>query len=297
MLDQKVPEKKHLGKEVEYKDQYDPNLLDREDRTPNREIYGIGKALPFDGFDIWNCYEVSVLSKNNLPYIFRLKIVYSSNSKYIVESKSIKLYLNSFNMYNIEGENRLEIVNNLVTLIEGDLSSLLETNVQVGVFQSLQGEQEIFEDFRNLTYYGVKLEEINFTKFNEDPSILKLRKDGSRSIRVRSNLLRSNCKITNQPDWGDVFILCDSEKSLDLNSLAEYIVSFRKESHFHEEICECIFKRLQDLLQPMNLLVACLYTRRGGIDINPVRVSNPGLLLEVKDLISPDTLIKRTLRQ
>ena len=96
--------------------------------------------------------------------------------------------------------------------------------------------------------------------------------------RWRSYSLRSNCRVTNQPDWGDVYIHIKGENSVTPESLLKYIVSMRKENHFHEEICECIYKRLYDLLDPEELFVSCLYTRRGGVDINPTRATDDNTL-------------------
>jgi 7-cyano-7-deazaguanine reductase len=122
---------------------------------------------------------------------------------------------------------------------------------------------------------------------------------GFMPFQVTSSALRSNCRITNQPDWGDVFIHIQGEDCVTPESLMRYIISMRKENHFHEEICECIYTRLRDLLaDDTEILVACLYTRRGGIDINPVRASSPKLLNEVvPGLIDSDVPHRKTPRQ
>lgn len=110
--------------------------------------------------------------------------------------------------------------------------------------------------------------------------------------------MRSNCRVTNQPDWGDVYIYMDSDYVPTLESLLQYIVSMRKENHFHEEICECIYKRLYDKFNPAELFVACLYTRRGGIDINPARASSNHLLSKFSyNMMSPGIRVKKTMRQ
>ena len=106
----------------------------------------------------------------------------------------------------------------------------------------------------------------------------------------------SNCRVTNQPDWGDVYIAINGKKQITKESLLQYIVSMRKENHFHEEICECIYKRLSDILEPKDLMVACLYTRRGGIDINPVRMSSDSLERYVP-IIDAWTHTTKTMRQ
>ena len=114
-------------------------------------------------------------------------------------------------------------------------------------------------------------------------------------LKVRSNLLRSNCRVTNQPDWGDVFISIKGEDIPSAESLAKYIVSHRTVSHFHEEICEMIYAHLSERFKPTDLMVACLYTRRGGIDINPIRASHNYLIPEF--FTNPEYTIRKTLRQ
>jgi len=121
---------------------------------------------------------------------------------------------------------------------------------------------------------------------------------GSHANLWRSAVLRSNCRVTNQPDWGDVYIAIKGEKTVTPESLLQYIVSMRKENHFHEEICECIYKRLYDLVNPDELFVACLYTRRGGIDINPLRASSREVMYKYgSGLTDAYTINFKTLRQ
>jgi 7-cyano-7-deazaguanine reductase len=120
-----------------------------------------------------------------------------------------------------------------------------------------------------------------FDQYNEDPSILEVVPSIGRYEMWRSNSLRSNCRVTHQPDWGDIFIHIKGDKAVTPESLLRYIVSMRNEFHFHEEITECVYKRLWDMLEPEELFVSCLYARRGGIDINPTRASS----IEVLDRI------------
>ena len=138
-----------------------------------------------------------------------------------------------------------------------------------------------------------------FDSYEEDEYILKLWGKGNIHTKfLHSYSLRSNCRVTNQPDWGDVFMYYKGTRSLTEESFLKYIVSMRKENHFHEEICELIYKRLYDILNPEELFVACLYTRRGGIDINPVRASNSKLLLTIAyHLNNPYVLNTKTMRQ
>jgi 7-cyano-7-deazaguanine reductase len=283
-------------------DDVDPSLLVRVPRQLNRTHYEIEeKNLPFVGGDVWNCYEFSTLLNNGFPLSGALKIYYSANSKYIVESKSLKLYLNSFNMAKMaEGIDTAKVI--VRDKIENDLSKLLETRVLVKFHREGRAFSYLPQPFNNYFWFVddiIDLSKTTFEAYNEDPSLLKVVSSNSNSdTRYHTNSLRSNCRVTNQPDWGDVFILIRGEKTITPDSFLKYIVSMRKENHFHEEICECIYKRLHDLLNPDELFVACLYTRRGGIDINPVRASSDVLLeSEASSLISTKTMSFKTMRQ
>jgi len=261
-------------------DEIDPSLLVAVPRQLNREQYGIkADALPFRGYDVWNCYEVSFLLNNGFPVNCVAKITYPANSFAIVESKSLKLYLNSFNMHKC-GDNLNQSIAFVMQRMVTDLSSLLDTDVRVSLFSNDNTVEhppidEVFLRIENM----IDVDKIKFADYHEDPSILQsVPNKGIIPFQVRSNSLRSNCRVTNQPDWGDVYIYMDSDFVPTLESLLQYIVSMRKENHFHEEICECIYKRLIDKFNPTELLVSCLYTRRGGIDINPIRATNATLL-------------------
>lgn len=284
----------HLGKTSSYKSQYDKSLLVREKRSNNRKHLNIENAdLPFMGSDVWNAYEISALTNNGLPISAIAKIVYPCNNEYIVESKSLKLYLNSFNMTKL-GATQAEVIQEIKKRIVADLKELLEVGwIHVYVYTS----DTVYEIHRNITSEPAyewldtkewqtieceyELDEITFTKYSEDPSLLEVVSTESSEVFYHSALLKSNCRVTSQPDWGDVFIHIRNEgKTIDPVSLLKYIVSFRDECHFHEEICETIYKRIWDALKPDGLAVKCLYTRRGGIDINPERVSDIEMMHE-----------------
>jgi 7-cyano-7-deazaguanine reductase len=270
---------RHLGKVggEGYKDTYDPELLVKIPRYLNRVGYGIKENnLPFVGYDVWNAYEVSALTSKGLPVSGILKIVCPSNSQYHVESKSIKLYLNSFNMTTM-GHNTFECIREIESRVARDLSLLLETNVRVKMFTDEEGPTfkfEGFEEIRNL----VDLDMLTFDTYKSDHSMLKTLDKGSNYVMVRSDLLRSNCRVTNQPDWGDVFIYMNGGEIPDLSALAQYIVSHRKVNHFHEEIAEMMFVHLKEAYNPEYLMVGCLYLRRGGLDINPIRATHNHLI-------------------
>ena len=288
---------KHLGKVGGdgYKDTYSPELLVKVPRYLNREGYGL-TSNSFVGVDTWNCYEVSAITTKGQPVAGMLKIVCPSDSEYHVESKSIKLYLNSFNMTRI-ADNAVDCISGIEARVKRDLDELLETNTTVSFYASEEeGEALSFVDYQDLADIA-DLDQIDFTAFQSDANQLEIESvvEEAKEVKLKSNLLRSNCRVTNQPDWGDVFIKIKGKKLPSADSLAKYIVSHRTVSHFHEEICEMVYKHLSDAYEPDQLMVACLYTRRGGLDINPVRASHISLLPDFFSNV--DYRIAKTLRQ
>lgn len=295
---------KHLGQSSQYKSQYDPGLLVREPRSNNREYLNIfDDDLPFVGSDTWNAYECSFLLDNGRPVTGVVKCVYSCSSKYIVESKSIKLYFNSFNMTKMAA-GKDEAIEAFEDTASRDLSQLLGTNVNVK-FQNGDHVNNKVDSPNNEwsieNYTNVDLLESNeeFTQYTESPELLEA-VSRSRYLEQKfySGLLKSNCRVTSQPDWGDVFIYIKSKNTIDAHSVLKYVVSYRDECHFHEEICECFYKRLKDAFDPSELLVMCLYARRGGIDINPVRASSQDLIEKyAANLIDPEAVHIKTSKQ
>lgn len=289
-----------LGKDASTPEKYDASLLFRIPRSENRERYGIDDSqLPFVGVDVWNCYEVSFLTANGLPVSRMMKLIYPCESEFLVESKSLKLYLNSFNMERF-GTSVTDAVSSVTEIIHTDLSRFLETNVDVNLFSDESPKQIPFPDLIGKQLVDLipenKLEAIEFSHYLETPALLTgTLSEGIHEYGFRSDLLRSNCRVTNQPDWGDLFVRISTPYEIDLSSIVAYMVSFRKENHFHEEVVEMIYKRLHDTFTPEKLVVAAMYTRRGGIDINPVRASHPELL--DKAFLSTDSRLAKTLRQ
>jgi|TARA_B110000211_G_scaffold227545_1_gene282540 7-cyano-7-deazaguanine reductase len=290
---------KHLGQTVgEYSDLYDKSLLVRVPRYMNREAYGIDeKNLPFKGYDVWNCYEVSAITEKGRPVSGVLKITCPANSEYHVESKSIKLYLNSFNM-NPFGEHKDECTAIIEELVSRDLTDLLECDVTCKLHThdslNLSNVWLGFNGYTNIEEI-VDFDNVEFTSFKSDESQLEAAESGIQITMLHSDMLRSNCRVTNQPDWGDIYVYMKGDEVVTPESLGRYIVSHRKVSHFHEEICEMVYKHLSDRFKPEELMVACLYTRRGGIDINPVRASHPRLI--PAEFIDVNHLNEKTLRQ
>ena len=288
---------KHLGKVGGdgYKDTYAQELLVKVPRYFNREGYG-WTSDSFVGVDTWNCYEVSAITTKGQPVAGMLKIVCPADSEYHVESKSIKLYLNSFNMTRI-GDNAADCISGIESKVKRDLDELLETDTIVSFYASEEeGEALSFEWYSDLGDI-VDLDQIDFTAFKSDSSQLAIEdnSDDPIEVKLKSNLLRSNCRVTNQPDWGDVFIRINGRDVPAVDALAKYIVSHRTVSHFHEEICEMVFKHLTDAYQPEDLMVSCLYTRRGGLDINPIRATHSRFIPDF--FTDTDYRIQKTLRQ
>ena len=289
-----------LGKEASTPQKYDASLLFRIPRAENRVHYGLENAyLPFVGVDVWNCYEVSFLTANGLPLSRLMKLIYSCQSDFLVESKSLKIYLNSFNMerfaQTIEASEA-----SFCELVKRDLSNLLETDVEVILFSDKGSELIPFPYLSNQQLVDLiptaKLESIEFSDYLETPELLiGKRTDEVHEYAFRSDLLRSNCRVTNQPDWGDLFVRISTFYEIDVSGIISYLVSFRKENHFHEEVVEMIYKRFLDAFEPTELMVAAMYTRRGGIDINPIRASHTELLDDA--FLSTTHRLSKTLRQ
>ena len=263
---------KFLGKRVSGSETYDPSLLVVVPRAENRKQYDIkNEKLPFVGVDVWHVYEFSTLTESGLPVTRVMKMKYSCENKFLVESKSLKLYLNSFNMsrFGKNTEDCLEVCKNI---IERDLSEKLKTPVTICFLSSNVEKVEIYQDFKNIMDF-VDENAIKIDKFKEATEVLEVEKSAEvAEYRWTFESLRSNCRVTHQPDFGDAFIYYKSKKHIKEESLVKYLSSFRSEFHFHEECCEMIFKRLSDLLEEGDeLFVSILYTRRGGIDICPSR--------------------------
>ena len=306
---------KHLGKAGDGSvvkpyitpDNVDSSLLVGVPRYLNRTQYNIDESdLPFDGYDTWNCYEFSTLTANGFPVCGVVRLVYPSSSQAIVESKSLKLYLNSFNMARL-ADTVADVIDISGVIIQKDVAEVLGLSDPHELAVSILTERSIMVPpiSNDMTYpfmsleHSVGVNNMKFDHYNEDPNILEV-VDTVPDVEHNwhSAVLRSNCRVTNQPDWGDVYISIKGEKTVTPESLLQYIVSMRRENHFHEEICECIYKRLYDLLKPDNLFVSCLYTRRGGIDINPARATGHATLMKYSSGLSlSHRLNTKTLRQ
>ena len=247
-----------LGEKTEYKDKYDSSLLVAINRDERRQGY-----QKMYGFDVWRCYEFSFLLPSGVPEYYVLEITNVSNSVNIFESKSLKLYLNSFN------NTVFESIDKCLYAIRHDLFQLAGEYVKVEVVESFTDEKF----YRNSIKLEGNLDDLVINEFNYNKDLLK-GTDILIEEELHTDLLRSNCEITNQPDWGRLYISYKGKK-LKRDDLLKYIVSYRKHQEFHEPTCERIYQDIYNLIKPDYLLVICQYTRRGGIDINPVRCNRP----------------------
>jgi len=252
-----------LGKATAYKTEYDPTLLCPFPRQVKRDVIGVTDDLPFSGYDIWNAFELSWLNLKGKPVVAMGEFHIPCESANLIESKSFKLYLNSFNQTNFAGFEQVE------TLIVEDLSRVSGAPVRVRLLDS---DQFITEELRCLPGQCIDGLDIDVREYSLDPSLLENSTDSECQIEeeLHSHLLKSNCLVTNQPDWGSVLIRYSGSK-IDAEALLRYLISFRQHNEFHEQCVERIFVDLMRYCQPEKLTVYARYTRRGGLDINPFR--------------------------
>ncbi|WP_410498247.1 NADPH-dependent 7-cyano-7-deazaguanine reductase QueF [Chitinibacter sp. S2-10] len=251
-----------LGKTVSYITEYDPSLLFPIPRQGKRDEIGIGATLPFIGLDIWNAYEVSWLNPRGKPQIALVTFQIPCDSVNIVESKSFKLYLNSFNQTRIDG------IAKLTEILQTDISAAVKAPVQVKVSEPAQFDGLRFGELKGFCIDNLDIE---VNDYSPQPQLLHCDEaDGTTTETLTSNLLKSNCLVTGQPDWASVQIQYVG-KAINRESLLRYLISFRNHNEFHEQCVERIFVDIMRACQPMKLAVYARYTRRGGLDINPFR--------------------------
>jgi 7-cyano-7-deazaguanine reductase len=253
-----------LGRQSEYASEYSPDLLQAVPRSLNRQELGVVDSQPFVGEDVWHAYELSWLNTKGKPVVALGRFSISSASTNIVESKSFKLYLNSFN------QSRFESAEKVRSLMVKDLSNTADGDFTIELFSPDQTEA-----FPVSVLPGDCIDDIDIEvpEFSLKPQALKLTDDQSVVTEtLHSHLLKSNCLITNQPDWASVVIEYTGV-AIDQESLLSYLVSFRMHNEFHEQCVERIFCDISQFCQPKELSVQALYTRRGGLDINPFRSS------------------------
>ena len=257
-----LPANLTLGQKVDYIEQYTPELLQGVPRTLSREQIGVSHPLPFGGVDIWNGYELSWLNPKGKPQVAILQCRVPINSQNLIESKSFKLYLNSFN------QSVFSSINEVARHLTEDLSACAEAPVEVQLFSAGQfgalhlGELE-----------GTVIDDLDIEINAYEPSPELLTTGGHQVCETLvSHLLKSNCLITSQPDWASVQIHYEGA-AIDHAGLLAYLISFRRHNEFHEQCIERIFCDLMNHCKPQKLAVYARYTRRGGLDINPLRAN------------------------
>ena len=269
-----TPELSQLGKASAYIDQYDASLLFPLPRQTKRDEIGITGSLPFVGADLWTAFELSWLNLRGKPQVALAHFTVPCESTHIVESKSFKLYLNSFN------NSRFATVDEVRDHLRRDVSAAIwqggPVRASVGV-RLLMPHQFDAEPVHELDGLLIDRLDVECELYQPAPQLLRAALDEQPvEETLVSHLLKSNCLVTGQPDWGSVQIRY-SGPQIDQAGLLQYIVSFRNHNEFHEQCVERIYTDIMARCKPTKLSVYARYTRRGGLDINPWRSSHPQL--------------------
>ena len=258
-----TPEHSPLGKTTVYADHYDPGLLFPIPRQAKRDEIGVSPPLPFYGVDIWNAYELSWLDERGKPRVALAEFRVPAASPNIIESKSFKLYLNGF------AQERLASIEALAVTLRRDLSAAAGATVEVHLSEPSAKAHVIADlDGESIDALEVAIDDYGPPKAD----YLQADPDDLVEETLVSDLLRSNCPVTGQPDWGSVQIRYAGPR-IDREGLLRYLVSFRNHNEFHEQCVERIFMDVTRRCAPQRLSVYARYTRRGGLDINPFRAS------------------------
>ena len=274
-----------LGKTTQYVQTYDASLLQEVPREISRKAISLPQVLPFEGVDIWNAYEVSWLNAIGKPIVAIIECRVPIDSPNLIESKSFKLYLNSFN------QTRFNSTDEVLATMQQDLSKCAGGKVNLNYIPVQHFSSQLIGEIPGypnqssseasnkdsvskdeLKQYPVTLLDdldVNFENYNIKPEALTS-ENTEVSETLVSHLLKSNCLITNQPDWGSILVRY-SGKKINHEALLKYIVSFRQHNEFHEQCVERIFYDIYSHCKPKELSVYARYTRRGGLDINPFR--------------------------
>lgn len=287
---------KHLGQQGSYAietDNYDPSLLVPMPRVEPRKLWGVD-ASKFVGVDVWHAHESTFLLNNGYPLAGTLKLIYPADSENIVESKSLKLYLNSFDMCKM-GETPTEAIENYEKTITGHLLEILGMKnpemITVTFHPAGLSNPQYVDSFEKfpllegliltcpgdlhdmLVYDG----DTRFLEVYEEEPVLK---PVFFENKWGTHLLRSRCRVTRQKDSGSAFFHWKAEKNIHPISLLREVVGMRNSSEFHEPICEQLFQAVFETTPMKDLCIALLYARRGGIDINPIRATSWDLIPE-----------------
>lgn len=287
-----------LGEQTtDYPTEYSPETLYPIERSMGRDVIGWQDDKLAVGVDWWHAFELSWLNAQGISQVAIARFGIPASSPFIVESKSLKLYLNSINFTEFASWNEVQ------ALIAKDLSSCVQAEVTVEIFSLNDDLDDKATGLLIAQPEGVCIDEALANSSEKvalteqpDASLLESKADDNnlasnntaevaQPYTFYSNLLRSNCPVTNQPDWGTLAVSITSDKAFDEASMLRYILSFRQHNGFHEQCVEQIFADLSQYYQPSELMVRAWYTRRGGIDINPCRVSDIKLLPQPSRLI------------
>ena len=267
-----LPENSELGKPSAYADQYDAALLFPIARLAKRQEIGVRDAPPFFGADLWTAFELSWLNLRGKPQVALAHFTVPCETPNIVESKSFKLYLNSLN------NTRFLDAAEVQARLRADISEVAwrdaPNRATIGVKLLLP---EFFDMQEVAEFDGLSLDrlDVECTRYTPAPDLLNAALDEPPVSEVlTSNLLKSNCLVTGQPDWGSVRISY-SGPQINQEGLLQYLVSFRNHHEFHEQCVERIFMDIWNRCKPVKLTVYARYTRRGGLDISPFRTSHP----------------------
>lgn len=264
-----TPEQSQLGKASSYADQYDASLLFPIPRADKRVEIGVSGTPPFFGADMWTLYELSWLNFRGKPQVALAQVTVPCESPNIIESKSLKLYLNSFN------NSRFADAREVRERIRADVSAATGVGIGIKTIGPELFDREPVHEMDGLNLDRLDVECLHYTPA---PELLFAEADELPVTEtLTSNLLKSNCLVTGQPDWGSVQIAY-SGPAINQEGLLQYLVSFRNHNEFHEQCVERIFMDVWARCKPIKLSVYARYTRRGGLDINPFRCSHPAQL-------------------
>ncbi len=255
-----------LGKPTAYRDTYDASLLFPIPRADKRAELNLSGTLPFFGMDVWNAYEMSWLNMRGKPQVGIATLMVPADTPNIVESKSMKLYFNSLNQARLAGPEAV------AELLRADLSAAFGAAIQLKLVPAADfGKLQMGE------LDGLLLDRLDIEVDRYEPDTLLLKTNAEEAPveeTLLSHLLKSNCPVTNQPDWASVQIRYVGQP-IDQEGLLKYLIGFRQHQGFHEHCVERIFTDILRQCHPTKLLVSARYTRRGGIDINPWRANFP----------------------
>lgn len=265
-------DKAPLGKNSEYPDQYSPELLFPLPRNDNRRRIGLADGRwPWFGEDLWQAWEISWLQPSGVPAVAWGVIRVPAASASLIESKSLKLYLNSLNQTIFSNTGQVR------ELIAKDLSSVAGAAVTVALYSV---DDTVTAVGRPQGYQLIDTENVRSVAYDYRPELLST--TGPRvTEKLCSHLLKSNCPVTGQPDWGTLLIEYTGPR-ISKSRLLEYVIGFRQQQDFHEHCVETVFTDITARCQPEQLTVCARYTRRGGLDINPWRSTQPGAAPEVR---------------